>query len=52
MATHTTGALPLREGLSGRVNSRFERAYGPAELAEWCAEPELGQRMARKGGAA
>ena len=52
MATYAMGVLPLREGLTGRAGSRRTRAHVPADQAEWCAELEFGQHMARKGGAA
>ena len=52
MATYATGALPGREGLTGRAGSRRRRAYVPADLAGRRAGLEPGLRMAQEGGAA
>ena len=52
MATYATGVLPGHEGLIGRADGLCKRAHVPTDLAGRRGEPELGQRMARKGGAA
>ena len=52
MATYATGALPGREGLTGRAGGCRRRACVPADLAGRRVELELGLRAVQEGGVA